>query len=154
MKNILAGALLLFVDAAFAQPFLELYPGLETAGINIYLSALNDPEADVTASVSYRPAGVSDWKAGFPLTNVPDKHRLSGSLFWLTPATTYEVRVNLNDPTTPALNGTFSGSFTTRSEIDFSPATFTLIVSPDGAGTACSDAQPDARLRASRRRFS
>nr|MBP6827338.1 right-handed parallel beta-helix repeat-containing protein [Saprospiraceae bacterium] len=135
-------ALLLFVDAAFAQPFLELYPGLETAGVNIYLSALNDPETDVNASVSYRPAGISEWRAGFPLTNVPAKNRLSGSLFWLMPATTYEVQVELNDPTTPALNGTFTGNLTTRSEVDFSPATFALIVSPDGTGTACSDAQP------------
>ena len=142
MRKVL-GLLLLFASQILvAQPTLELFPGLETAGINVYLDPLSDSEGDVLGDINYRLSGASTWNVGFPMTNVPEKNRLSTSMFWLQPATIYEVQVVLSDPTTPALNVTLSGSFMTRAEIDFTLGISTLYVSPDGTGNACTTGQP------------
>lgn len=135
---------ILLLSAAFisAQPSMELYPSLKTAGVNIYLNDTSDPEGDVSATIKYRLSGTSDWMEGFPLTLVSEKSWLSGSLFWLEPGTNYDVATQLSDPTTPGLNSSFTGTFSTRLEFDFTAASNKLIVSPNGTGTACSEAQP------------
>ena len=125
-----------------AQPVLELFSGLETAGINVYLDPLSDVEGDAQGFVKYRLSGAADWKDGVPLTNVSEKSRLSGSLFWLQPGLFYEVQVELKDATTPALDQTLMGTFKTRSEVDFTPAAIRLVVSPNGTGNTCTDGQP------------
>ncbi len=142
MIKFLVPIFLLIVSALAAQPSLELFPSLETVGVNVQFNNLNDPEKDVTAALEYRLAGEVTWSEGFPLTALFDKNRCSGSLFWLRPATKYEVRVQLNDPSTPGLNMILEGNVTTRPEPDFTPAASQLIVSTSGTGTTCSEGQP------------
>ena len=142
MEKVLLLLLLFAKLSILAQPTLELFPGLETAGVNVYLDPLSDVEGDAQGLVKYKLSGASDWKDGFPLTHVVEKFRLSGSLFWLKKNSVYEVQVELKDPTTTSLNLTLHGSFTTRSEVDFTPAATRLVVSPNGTGNTCTDGQP------------
>src|ERR1051325_9056916 len=88
---------------------LSLYPNIETVGVA--LSGLNLPK---TAEMMYRQTGETDWRAGHPLIRIGDG-RLIGSLFGLSPATSYDVKV---------LNGSteITGSVTTQpDELAFTP---------------------------------
>lgn len=142
MLKILLPGLLFFSTNLLAQPSLELFPSLETIGVNVLFNNLSDPEKDLTATLEYRKSSATNWLPGFPPTPVFDKNRCTGSIFWLSPATTYEIRVQLNDPSTPGLNTLLTGETSTRPEADFSPSNSQLIVSPTGSGTLCSEAQP------------
>lgn len=66
---------------------LELYPNIETMGVVV--SGQNLP---ASAEVSYRTGGQIDWQPGHRLMRILDG-RLAGSLFGLSPSTTYQVRV-------------------------------------------------------------
>lgn len=66
---------------------LRLYPNIETMGVAV--SGVNLPQ---TAQLMYRQSDETDWRAGHPLIRIPDG-RLIGSLFGLSPSTTYEVQV-------------------------------------------------------------
>ena len=90
---------------------LSFYANIETAGV--VLSGTGLPK---TAQLMYRKSGDTDWRTGHPLLRIEDG-RLVGSLFGLSPSTTYEVRV---------INGTTetSGSVTTQpDQIAFTPST-------------------------------
>ena len=89
---------------------LSLYPNIETIGV--VLKGANLPK---TAQLMYRQTGEAIWYNGHPLVRIPDG-RLVGSLFGLSPATSYEVKV---------LNGSteFTGSITTQpNEVQFIPS--------------------------------
>ncbi|MBN1537713.1 MAG: right-handed parallel beta-helix repeat-containing protein [Anaerolineales bacterium] len=121
---------------------LELYSTFHAMGVNIEIGATDDPDGDATASVAYR-TGSNAFKTGFPLSRVSNT-RFSGSLFWLTPGTNYDVRVTFTDPD-GSLNGvTLLGSATTRSEIVTPAPTHSYYVSPNGSGTACQQSSPCA----------
>ena len=66
---------------------LRLYPNIETMGV-----AVSDVNLPQTAQLMYRQSGETDWRAGHPLVRIGDG-RLIGSLFGLSPSTTYEVKV-------------------------------------------------------------
>src|SRR5512141_3224099 len=66
---------------------LDLYANIETMGV-----VANGTSLPNTAQLMYRQKGETTWRAGHPLVRIPDG-RLVGSLFWLSPATTYEVKV-------------------------------------------------------------
>lgn len=71
-----------------AQP-LTLYANIETMGVVASASGVSLPP---TAELLYRQLGETAWRAGHPLIRLDDG-RLVGSLFGLSPATVYEVRV-------------------------------------------------------------
>lgn len=89
---------------------LHLYPNIETMGVAV--SGVNLPQ---TGALMYRQSGDTDWRAGHPLIRIGDG-RLIGSLFGLSPSTTYEVQV-------VAGATELIGSVTTQAdELQFTPA--------------------------------
>jgi hypothetical protein len=89
---------------------LRLYPNIETMGVAV--SGVNLPQ---TAQLMYRQSGETNWRAGHPLVRIGDG-RLIGSLFGLSPSTTYEVKVVAG--TTELI-----GSMTTQpDELQFTPS--------------------------------
>jgi hypothetical protein len=99
---------------------IELYGTFHAMGIIVTIAAADDPDGDATASVEYR-TGSEAYQAGFPLSHLDDT-RFVGSLFWLEPGTTYDVRVTFSDPDGDPLDGvTVTASGATRSEIVVPP---------------------------------
>lgn len=128
------------VDAAAT---LELYGTFHSMGVIVSLGAADDPDGDASAALEYQADGEA-YRAGFPLTRV-DATRFAGSLFWLEPGTSYNVRVTFSDPDGGALDGVaLTGSGSTRAEINVPPAQHSYFASPDGSGTTCSLALPCA----------
>jgi len=104
--------------AAFSK--MDLYANIETAGVVVSGTSL--PK---TAALMYRQKGETVWRTGHPLMRI-DNSRLIGSLFGLSPETTYEVKVQ--DGTTE-----ISGSVTTQADkLKFTPTTV-LYVDDDAA---------------------
>ncbi len=127
---------------AQAAAALELFGTFHAMGAIVTLTAAEDPNQNATASLSYRPSGSGAYQAGFPLTRV-NTTRFAGSLFWLTPGATYDVRVTFTDPDGGALNGVVvNGTASTRAEITLPTPTSTYIVSATGSGTACTVGAP------------
>jgi len=127
--------------ASTAAASIELYGTFHAMGVIVTIAAADDPDGDATAAVEYR-SGSEAYQAGFPLSRVDDT-RFVGSLFWLEPGTTYDVRVTFSDSDGDPLDGvTVMGSGTTRSEIAVPPPVQSYYVAPDGSGTACSLAAP------------
>lgn len=109
---------------------LLLYPNIETMGVA--LTGVNLPP---TGQLLYRQSGETDWRAGHPLVRIPDG-RLIGSLFGLSPATTYDVKV---------VAGTteLTGSMTTQpDELQFTPARVLHVDDNAAAGGDGSAAAP------------
>jgi len=128
---------------AYAAASLELYGTFNAMGVIVTIAASDDPDRDATATVEYRASG-GVYRQGFPLSRVADT-RFVGSLFWLTPGTSYDVRVTLSDPDGGLLNGVvLTGVMTTRAEIAIPVSSNAYYVSPTGSGTTCSLAAPCA----------
>jgi hypothetical protein len=81
------------------------YTTIECAGFEWRIEGDDDFDCGVT--VEYRQAGETAWRAGQPLLRVETGlwqhgedpgNLLAGSLFFLEPLTTYEVRLTLSDP--------------------------------------------------------
>ena len=88
---------------------IDLYANIETVGV-----VVNGTSLPKTADLFYRRVGETDWHSGHPLMRI-DNGRLAGSLFGLSPATAYNIKV---------VGGTteISGSVTTQSdELQFTP---------------------------------
>lgn len=116
------------VSAAFSQ--IEFVPNIETAGVVV--SGVGLPK---TAELTYRRSGESEWRKGHYLMRIDDG-RLIGSLFGLSPLTSYEVRV---------LDGVteISGSFTTQAdELSFAPTNIIHVNDDAPAGGDGSAAAP------------
>jgi len=108
------------VSAVPAMAFTQIsfVPNIETAGVVVSGAGL--PR---TAQLTYRRSGETEWRAGHYLMRIDDG-RLVGSLFNLSAATSYDVRV---------VDGgsEISGSFTTQAdELAFSPVN-TIYVNDD-----------------------
>jgi hypothetical protein len=89
---------------------LSLYANIETAGV--LLRGVNLPK---TAELLYRQSGETDWHNGHPLIRI-DSGPLVGSLFGLSPAVTYDVKVVVE-------NSEVTGSLTTQpDELRFTPS--------------------------------
>ena len=71
--------------ATFSQ--LNLYPNIETIGVVV--SGTNLP---IRADLKYRQSNETNWRTGHPLVRIDDG-RLVGSLFGLSPSTSYEIKV-------------------------------------------------------------
>jgi len=90
-------------NTSTAGAFTELYGAFHAMGVIVTTAAGDDPDEDATATVEYR-TGSDPYRAGFPLSRVSEA-RFVGSLFWLQPATTYDVRVTFSDPDGGPLDG-------------------------------------------------
>ncbi len=145
-RHILLPALLIIgvilsTSTSHAAATLELYGTFHAMGIVINLDATDDPDRDAVANVSYR-TGADPFKAGFPLSRVADT-RFAGSLFWLEPGTSYDVRVTFSDPDGGPLDGVMvSETISTQTEVVIPAANNSYIVSPAGSGTTCTPASP------------
>ena len=106
---------------------LEFHANIETVGVVAGNAGLAPG-----AEMSYRRSGEIAWQAGHPLVRIDDG-RLIGSLFGLSPATTYEVRVS--DGVTE-----YAGSVTTQpDELQFTPTVILHVnddALPGGDGSA------------------
>ncbi|MBN2371974.1 MAG: right-handed parallel beta-helix repeat-containing protein [Vicinamibacteria bacterium] len=126
-----------FSRPARAAAELELYGTFEAMGVIIELDAGDDPDGDATTQVEYRTGGGA-YQPGFPLSRVSSTRHV-GSLFWLTPGTTYDVRVTFTDSDGGSLNGTIvTGGGATRAEITIPTPSRSYYVTPTGAGATCS----------------
>ena len=135
------GLLSPFTPPARAAASLELYGTFHAMGVVIALGPADDPDGDATASIEYRVSGSGPYRPGFPLSRVSSS-RFVGSLFWLDPNTTYDVRATFNDPD-GALHGvSVTASAATRDEITIPAPNHSYYVSPAGSGMACSLASP------------
>src|SRR6185295_1082674 len=95
-------------SAVFTQ--LDFYANIETIGVVV--SGVSLPQR---AELMYRQSGEALWKSGHSLIRVDDG-RLVGSLFGLSPSTSYNIKV---------LDGSaeISGSFATQpDELQFTPS--------------------------------
>jgi parallel beta-helix repeat protein len=127
---------------------IELYGTFHAMGVITTVPAGSDPNNNAVANVDYRVSGSVDYAAGFPLTRV-GATRFVGSLFWLTPGKSYDVRVRYADPDgAPLDTGWVGATASTRSELATPVPARTLNVSPTGTGTACSAAAPCALAQA------
>lgn len=127
-----------------AAVVMELYGTFHSMGVIVTLNAGEDPDQDAIASLSYRVAGEGNYRQGFPLSRVAG-NRFVGSIFNLTPGTSYDVRVTFSDPDVAPLNGVISDSAAlTRAEISLPSPTKTYHVTPTGSGTTCTSASPCA----------
>src|SRR5512145_728069 len=86
-----------------AAPALVLYGTFEAMGITVNLAAGDDPQQNATTLVEYRQSGGGAYQQGYPLSRV-NETRFVGSLFWLEPGVSYDVRVTFSDPD-GAMNG-------------------------------------------------
>jgi hypothetical protein len=124
-----------------AAASLELYGNFHAMGVIVTIAASDDPDEDATAAVEYR-TGSAPYQTGFPLSRV-NNTRFVGSLFWLQPNTTYDVRVTFSDPDGDPLDGiTLTASGATRAEVAVPPPAQSYYVAPSGIGAACSLAAP------------
>ena len=129
------------VSVSTAAASIELYGTFHAMGVIVTIAAADDPDRDATTTVVYR-SGSQPYQAGFPLSRVDDT-RFVGSLFWLEPGTTYDVRVTFSDPDGDSLDGVIvTASGATRSEITILPPNDSYYVAPNGSGTSCSLAAP------------
>jgi parallel beta-helix repeat protein len=121
---------------------LELYGTFHAMGVIATLPAGSDSNANAVANLDYRMTGAADYAAGFPLTRT-GASTFIGSLFWLAPGTSYDVRVRYSDPDGGALDKGFAtATASTRAEIAIPSPTRTLVAAPTGTGSACSTAAP------------
>jgi len=116
---------------------LELYPNFQT--LSVYATYSGDSNANNDTHMEYRRSGDEAWREGHHLTRI-GADLWTGSIFWLTPGTAYEVRVTFTDP--DAVTGdALSGSVATRSDKWPTGSGKTLHVAPGGKGDG-SEAAP------------
>jgi hypothetical protein len=109
---------------------LDLYANIETIGVVV--SGLILPK---TAQLMYRQSDEITWRTGHPLVRIDDG-RLVGSLFGLSPETSYDVRVLVG-------NVEVSSSITTQSdELEFTPSAVLHVNDDAPAGGNGSAAAP------------
>lgn len=93
-----------------------------------------DSDHDAQGTVQYRVQGTTTWKSALPLVRVDylGVNALAGSILFLTPGTTYEVRVDISDPDGGA--GSQTLAVTTRTEPTLPTGGRTLHVVPGSSG--------------------
>jgi hypothetical protein len=117
-------------QAVTAGNQLNLYANIETVGV--VADGTNLPQ---TAELMYRQSGETTWRAGHPLVRIDDG-RLVSSLFGLSQATTYEVKVI-------AGGVEISNSITTQpDELKFTPSVILHVNDDAPAGGDGSAAAP------------
>jgi hypothetical protein len=110
---------------------------LHSIGLEWDLSG--DDDHDARATVEYRAVGEAAWKPAMPLVRVDNatQNGLAGSILFLSPSKSYEVRLTLSDPDGGAATQTLT--VTTKSPPQYPQGGRTLHVVPGvggGSGTA------------------
>jgi len=109
---------------------LSLYPNIETMGVVV--SGVSLPQS---AQLMYRLSSESAWRTGHPLVRIDDG-RLVGSLFELSPSTSYTVKVVIGSEEVT------SSSATQPMELQFTPKTVIHVKANAPAGGDGSVASP------------
>lgn len=105
---------------------IEASPNIDTAGVSVRISG--DDDGDATVVLRYRLAGVgATFVAAHPLSRLSGG-RWVGSVFYLLPATQYELEVTLDDPDNAAPTDK-RASLTTRADAPPPPKGKTIVVS-------------------------
>lgn len=130
------GLVIVLLNQTYSQSDLNLSANYETIGATLLLNSI-DPEKDAYANLEYKESSTNEWIVGFPLSRVNnDLNMCSGSIFWLQPNTSYDVRLEIIDATTPELNGQIiAETVTTKAEPNFHTVSgITWNVSTTGEG--------------------
>jgi len=106
MRNVLTSISFAFAaawsSAALATPVTpgQLTTASTTQSIGMEWTVTGDTDHDAAASVEYRVAGAATWNGAMNLVRVDSGvgNTLAGSIMFLQPATTYEIRIQLSDP--------------------------------------------------------
>jgi len=111
---------------------LEAYGTFQSLGVTATIGSVDDPTTGAKALLQYRAHGESDFRSGFPLARV-DRTHFVGSLFRLTPGTTYDLRVQFEDANRGPLDGaTLETAAATRPAITIPKKLDFIFVSPRG----------------------
>jgi Calx-beta domain/Right handed beta helix region len=105
----------------------EAYGNQNTAGVIAVVSG----DANGNAAVTLEWGTVGPTAAGHPLVRTDATHFV-GSLFWLAPATAYQVRVTLSDPDGVTGTAAMTAPLTTRSAVLAPTGPRTWYVAPTG----------------------
>jgi MYXO-CTERM domain-containing protein len=123
------------------------HPTLENISLEWLITG--DANANGSVTVRYRKSGTSAWLDGLALRRVPAGstpegfswvNRHAGSIFGLSPATTYDVELTLSDP--DGGNATQALQVTTRKVPAAAPGAPIRNVTPSTIGAVASSAQP------------
>jgi len=123
-----------FAGRATAQNTLvaiDAYGTFHAGGVVATVSG--DPDGDAAAALEWRVVGEPAYHPGHPLARLPQPpNTFAGSLFWLTPGTSYEVRVTATDPDGTTGITQRTTTFSTRPAALPEPTVRTLYVAPNG----------------------
>ena len=95
------------------------------SSIGVEWDIVGDANHNAAASVEFRVTGTSAWRAALPLVRVDynGANTLAGSVLFLSPGTSYDVRLTLTDPDGGTATQTFAFRDTSRSsEAGLGPA--------------------------------
>jgi len=108
---------------------LDAYGTFHAAGVVATISG--DADADASVALEWRRAGEPAFRTGHPLVRI-DATRFVGSLFFLEPGATWDVRATLSDPDGVTGPPTQSTSVATRPPLLVEPSLRALYVAPWG----------------------
>ena len=117
----------------------ELTTHATQRSIGIEWQIAGDDDHDAQCSVQYRIQGTSAWTPFLPLYRVDynGANTLAGSILFLKPATTYEIRLSLSDPDGGSLNRTETVTTRSQPRMPLGGRTFHVVPgSGGGDGTA------------------
>jgi len=104
-------------------------PCMHAGGVIAVVSG--DDYQTATASLQWRQTGQSAFKPGQPLSRIDATH-FAGSLFWLNPATSYDVQVTVSSPDGVTGAASQTAALQTRSDVMVEPTVQSLYVAPTG----------------------
>src|SRR4051812_17053250 len=92
------GAVTLYGQTSTTPATLTTYSTIRSIGIE--WAIVGDSNHNASVSVAYSVEGTGGWSDALPLVRVDNANAnmLAGSILFLTPATTYNVRLTLMDP--------------------------------------------------------
>ena len=125
------------VTPAWAQTGLtpgQLRSSATIHSIGLEWDIVGDTDHDARGTVQYRVQGSTPWKAALPLLRIDlsGYNALAGSIMFLTPGATYEVKVDISDPDGGAASQTLV--VTTGTEPTLPTGGRTLHVVPGSGG--------------------
>ncbi|GIX49571.1 MAG: hypothetical protein KatS3mg131_3782 [Candidatus Tectimicrobiota bacterium] len=134
-------ALLVLAPSVFASGLtpgeLRSYATLHSIGIE--WDIVGDTDHDAVAQVWYRPLGETNWRQAMPLFRVDFNgfNMLAGSILFLQPGTSYEVRLELADPDGGAASRTLTVATRPLPQLPVGGRTWHVVPgSGGGSGTA------------------
>ena len=88
------------VPSAASSTFDDLDSSSSMHSIGVEWDITGDSNHNAEGTVQFRPAGTPDWKFALPLMRVDfqGENMLTGSILFLDPGTTYEVKLDVSDP--------------------------------------------------------